>query len=794
MPARPPTPIVGRDEELAQIVALLARTETQLVTLTGPGGVGKTRLALAVAHHLGLHALDIRWCDLAALTTAGQALAAIGQRYGIGNVSQLGPLLRAFAPQPTLLILDNAEHLPDLAAPLAALLAEVPQLRLLVTSRAPLSLRAEQVFPVAPLPVPDPNAAATPDALLTLPSVALLVARAHATQPAFQLSPANAPAVAELCARLDGLPLALELAAARLTTLSPAGVLARLGPSSVSALALDAPDRPARHQTLRHTVTWSVTLLSPAAQHLFAALSVFADGWTLPAAEAVCAAPPLPVSAVLDALDALVRHSLVQRRDLPSGEPRYTMLATIHAVAAERLGDDDHGLRARHAASFLTLAEAADTARFGPDQQGWLAALAAEQANLEQALEHYRATSQIAAALRLAGALGWFWIALDLLPAGRTWLATLLADPAASDAPAAPRARALQMLGTIARHQGDYDAAHAAYSASHALWEAEGALGPASDVACGLAEVAYRRNNLAVAAEEFTRAHRASQQAADERRVAAALGGLARVRWAARDDRTARHMQRDALARHEALGDAYGATWSRCALGEIARGERRYDRAAEELSVAVAGFAALGQRGPRALALQNLGFVHLALGACDQAAAIFSETLATWRCAGARHGIALSLVGLAGVALATGDATRAAQLLGAAEPHLEAIGGHLERTDAADLARIGGGVAAALPVPQRTAARAIGRGGPVDSLLQPGGAAPPAPALTERERAVLHLVARGHTNRAIAAQLNLSPQTVAVHLRALFRKLDVHSRTAAVAAGRRARILLEELP
>ena len=369
----------------------------------------------------------------------------------------------------------------------------------------------------------------------------------------------------------------------------------------------------------------------------------------------------------------------------------------------------------------------------------------------------------------------------------------LLADPAADAAPAAPRAQAFQMLGTLARHQGDYDAAHAAYNVSRALWEAEGALGSASDVACGLAEVAYRRNDLTAALELFAWAHRTGQQAADERRVAAALGGLARVRWAAGDDRAARRMQRDALARREILDDTYGVAWSRCALGEIARGEGRHNLAAEELSDAVAGFAALGQRGPQTLALQNLGFVRLAQGEREHAATIFYETLAIWRRAGARHGVGLSLVGLAGVALAAGEATRATQLLGAAEPYLEAIGGHLERTDAADLARIADSVAAALPPPQHTAARTFGRTASLESLLHVA-TTPPVPALTERERAVLQRVAHGHTNRAIAAQLNLSPQTVAVHLRSLFRKLGVHSRTAAVVVARRAGLLADELP
>jgi predicted ATPase/DNA-binding CsgD family transcriptional regulator len=791
---RPPTQLLGRAADLARVAALLRQPDAQLVTITGPGGVGKTRLALEVARRDGAFGERVYWCALAPLPAASEALASIGQLFGIADTANLAALLRSQLRAPTLLILDNAEHLPDLSPALAVLLEAAPALVLLVTSRAPLRLRAERVVALPPLPVPD-GADLSPEALLAIPSVALVLERARAVQPAFQLSPLNAGAVATLCARLDGLPLALELAAARLATFSPQAIVERLA-QQLDLLAHDALDRPARQQTLRQTVAWSVRLLSAQARRVFAALAAFAGGWTLAAAEAICAEGGSPAPATLAALDELVRHSLVQRHEGADGEPRYGLLETIHAYARELLADLGDGPHARHAAYFLGLAEAADAARAGSDQARWLATLAAEQANLERALAWYQAQGSRAHALRLAGALGWYWIALDHLPAGRAWLERLLegGEATAGDEPA--RARALHMLGTIARHQGAYGPAAEAYTASLALWEGLGGFGEASDVACGLAEVAYRRDDRTAAEAAFTRALQHSRAAGDQRRLAAALSGIARIRWAAGDERAAAAMQAEALGLHESLDNAYGAAWSRCALGEIARGQGRFSLAARHFAASIAGFAALGQRGPRALALQNLAFVWLAQGEAERAADAFTETLALWRAGGASHGIALSLIGLAGVALEREEPRRAAGLLGAVEPHLATIGMHLERTDAADHARIVRRLQATLPEDQSAAARASGRATRLEELLNAplSPLAEAAASLTERERSVLHLVALGRGNKQIAEQLALSPQTVAVHLRAIYRKLAVHSRTAAVAAARRSGLLPPELP
>jgi predicted ATPase len=375
----PATPLLGRDQEAAAIEELVVREAVRLVTLTGPGGVGKTRLMVEAARRLGPDFADgARFVDLAAVSAADLVGAAIAAGLGLNTsagrlIADLESYLRA---RRLLLALDNFEQVMDAAPLLADLLATAAGLVTLVTSRTVLRLRAENEFPVPPLPVPPPDADADPASLLRYAAVGLFADRAHAADPDFELTAGNAAAVAEVCRRLDGLPLAIELAAARVRLLPPQALASRLG-ERFSLLTGGARDMPERQRTLRNTLDWSFGLLSPGQQALFARLGVFAGSFGLPAAEAVADGQ------VMDTLGGLVDCSLV-RAQTGGGEPRFTLLETIREYALDRLREMGDWAEAhdRHAAYFGTLGEPADAELTGPGQLPWLDRLETEHDNL----------------------------------------------------------------------------------------------------------------------------------------------------------------------------------------------------------------------------------------------------------------------------------------------------------------------------------------------------------------------------------------------------------------------------
>ncbi len=375
----PATPLLGREQEAAAVEDLIVREAVRLVTLTGPGGVGKSRLMVEAARRLGPGFADgARFVDLAAVSAADLVAATIAAGLGLNTsagrlITDLESYLRA---RRLLLALDNFEQVLDAAPLLAELLAAAAGLVVLVTSRTVLLLRGEHEFLVPPLPIPPAAADADPAGLLGYASVGLFVERAHAADPGFELTAANAAAVAEICRRLDGLPLAIELAAARVRLLPPQALLARLD-QRFSLLTGGARDLPERQRTLRNTLDWSFGLLSPAEQELFARLGVFAGSFGLPAAEAVEDEP------VMDTLSALVDCSLV-RAQTGSGEPRFALLETIREYALDRLreGGDWTGAHDRHAGYFVGRAEPGDAELTGPGQLPWLDRLETEHDNL----------------------------------------------------------------------------------------------------------------------------------------------------------------------------------------------------------------------------------------------------------------------------------------------------------------------------------------------------------------------------------------------------------------------------
>jgi predicted ATPase/transcriptional regulator with XRE-family HTH domain len=472
----PLTSLIGREQEFSALTDLLTQPDVRLVTVTGPGGTGKTRLALDVATHLrGTFRDGVLFVDLAPLREAQFVLPTLASTLGVrerAGQPLLETLSRFLAPKQLLLLLDNCEQVLEAAPDIAALLATSPQLSVLATSRATLLVRGERIFPVPPLPLPAWGRRTAFDELAHVPAVALFLERATASAPTFALTSDNAVAVAAICQRLDGLPLAIELAAAWIRVLAPGALLDRLE-QRLLLLTGGSRDLPARQRTMRDTIAWSYELLAPPQQTLFRHLAVFAGGSTLDAAEAVCAGTD--GLDVLTDLELLVASSLVQIGAQSGGERRFGMLETVREFGMEQLshhGELDEASR-RHAEYFLALGQAGGAALSGASPGEWVTRLEAEQANIRAALSWLRDRGERAAGLRLAAALGGFWRLRSAITEGRGWLETFLAQDGATEASSeessADRIAALRWAGEIAGLSGDPAAAEARLSESLAL-------------------------------------------------------------------------------------------------------------------------------------------------------------------------------------------------------------------------------------------------------------------------------------------------------------------------------------
>jgi predicted ATPase/transcriptional regulator with XRE-family HTH domain len=450
--------LVGRETELATLTELLRGS--RLVTLVGPGGVGKTRLALRVAATTRGAPDGVWLVELASLADPALLRQTVGAVLGLReepgrSSSQI--LIDHLREKRALLVLDNCEHLAKACAELVLMLLQsCPGLRILTTSRAALLVRGEQIAPVPPLELPESQQQLTPEALAQVPAVALFLERARLVRPAFALDASSAPAVAELCRRLDGLPLAIELAAANTQLLPPQLLNQRLGSRFDS---LSGPrDLPARQRTIRATLAWSHDLLSATAQQIYRCLSVFAGGCSLAAAESVCA--KFSTEPILDTLSELVRHSLLQVIDLPESEPYVMMLETVRADALQRLAasPEADAVRYAQAAYFLNVAERPEGATSGPEQGRWLQQMEANHDNCRAALAWSRTAGAWEMGLRLSSALGAFWRLRGHYSEGAVWLESLLADEERAEqgrAPSMVRARALLEAGLLRLELGD---------------------------------------------------------------------------------------------------------------------------------------------------------------------------------------------------------------------------------------------------------------------------------------------------------------------------------------------------
>jgi predicted ATPase/DNA-binding SARP family transcriptional activator len=664
----PSTQLIGRERELADCFDLLRSPDTRLLTLTGAGGIGKTRLGIGIATQVENEFRDgVFFIPLARLTDPELVAGAIAQVLGVTETNEPMELrLRQFVgSRELLLLIDNFEQLLPAAPLLGELLEAAPDLKLVVTSRALLRLAGEHQYSVPPLELPDPERLPDARALAGLSAVALFVERARALNTTFELGDDNARAVAEICLRVDGLPLALELAAARIRLLSPRELLARLE-QCLPVLTGGVRDAPARQQTLRATIDWSYDLLKEPEQILFARFACFSGGCTLEAAEVVCAAS-------LDELGSLVDKSLLRERASVAGETRFEMLATVREYAFDRLeasgeGDD---LRRRHAEHFVVLAERAEPEILGADQAEWLERLNADRDNFRAALEWLLRRGDGDTALRLIASLRRAWVAQGYLTETRRWLEAALAEVEAVEP--SVRAKAEYGLGRVSLAQGDYDEARVhlqdAVVLSREIEDPEGLVFALADLG-GIASAQGEHEKAEHLARE---ALAEARQAQNEMAIAAALHSLGSALLDGGDYRSARDVLAESLALRRARGDKRNVANSLATLGAAAFLERNYRQATELLHESLALGRELGNLLIVATALATLGLVALFEDDYDRAKALAAEALALSRDSGDKWTIGECLHILAGVAAAREHHVRAATLAKAAESLHESL-------------------------------------------------------------------------------------------------------------------------
>ncbi len=740
----------------------------RLVTLTGPGGVGKTSLARHVAARLAAGYEDGE-CFVSLESVRDPALVptAIAQALGLreeGAVALVDRLASFMFDRRMLLVLDNFEHVASAATVVAELLATCPSLDVLATSRGSLRLLGEYEFPVAPLALPNPEDRHALDALGAYPGVELFVERARAVRPDFRLSGANAGAVGAICARVDGLPLAIELAAAWVRLLSPAEIVPRLA-HPFELLTGGPRDLPDRQRTLADTISWSLALLDRGARTMFTRLGVFAGGFTVDAAEAVAGDPG--ATGVIDALAALIDHGLIQRPGETDPASRPRLLETVREFALEELaasGEQDD-VRAAHAAFYVALARSGDNERLEP-----------EQANLRAAMRWYLAREDQDGALALSAAASAFWLSRGHLSEGRGWLEQALA--LGDGPPTAERARASIAAGLLAYHQADYAVAVSHLERGLDQCRERGDEAGVARALAALALARTRAGDLAPALHLAEEALVAYRRLNDEPGVGRSLETLGRVSWIQGDYGVARARLQESRAVARRLGARDIVARASQGLGWVALADGDLEGANELLEESLAEFRELGDRWWALRGMCGLGHVAARQGAHAAARLRFAQGLEIARELGDPM---LEAACLEGFASAHGPAL-AARLLGASESLRERAGAawpafvHADSERSADRAR------RALGDERFAAEWARGRAMGAAEIL---GLAPPRPpqahpaGLTLREVEVLRLLAAGLTDAQVAERLVLSVRTVHSHVRSIYRKLGVRSRTAA---------------